>query len=178
MPKKPTTWIDAHVGRKLCVLRKSSGISQQKLAEKLGVTYQQVQKYEGGTNRVSTTFLLRVAQMFGVPLEYFFEGIDALSGQPLDSQGDAGRIASFVATAEGQELLRSYLAVEDPLVRKRGMGLLKSFGGGGPSPIPNPPKEKPSIVPAVEAQDVSRAFEPAPHYLDHRQRLRTRFLDG
>ncbi|HEY2071136.1 MAG TPA: helix-turn-helix transcriptional regulator [Rhizomicrobium sp.] len=132
MPKKPTTWIDAHVGRKLCVLRKSSGISQQKLAEKLGVTYQQVQKYEGGTNRVSTTFLLRVAQMFAVPLDYFFEGVDALSGQPAgDAQGDAGKVAGFVATAEGQELVRAYLAVEDPLVRRRVMGLLKSLGGGG-----------------------------------------------
>jgi len=131
MPKKPTTWIDAHVGRKLCVLRKSSGVSQQKLAEQLGVTYQQVQKYEGGTNRVSTAFLLRVAQMFGVPLDYFFDGIDALSGQPVSPQGDsdAGRIAGFVATAEGQELIRAYLAVDDPLVRRRMMALLKSLGG-------------------------------------------------
>ncbi len=130
MPKKPTTWIDAHVGRKLCVLRKSSGVSQQKLAEQLGVTYQQVQKYEGGTNRVSTSFLLRVAQMFGVPLDYFFDGIDALSGQPLHAggEGDAGKIASFVATAEGQELVRAYLAVEEPLVRRRMMALLKSLG--------------------------------------------------
>jgi transcriptional regulator with XRE-family HTH domain len=133
MPKKPTTWIDAHVGRKLCVLRKSSGVSQQKLAEQLGVTYQQVQKYEGGTNRVSTSFLLRVAQMFGVPLDYFFEGVDALSGQPAHeaADGDAGRIASFVATAEGQELVRAYLAVEDPKVRRRVMSLLKSLGEGG-----------------------------------------------
>jgi transcriptional regulator with XRE-family HTH domain len=133
MPKKPTTWIDAHVGRRLCVLRKSSGVSQQKLAEQLGVTYQQVQKYEGGTNRVSTAFLLRVAQMFGVPLDYFFEGIDALSGQPIDASGeaDAGKIASFVATAEGQELVRAYLAVGEPRVRRRVMALLKSLGGTG-----------------------------------------------
>ena len=100
MPKKPTTWIDEHVGRRLQVLRKSSGVSQQKLAEQLGVTYQQVQKYEGGTNRVSTAFLLRVAQMFSVPLDYFFEGVDALAGQPLSegADADAGKIAAFVAT--------------------------------------------------------------------------------
>jgi transcriptional regulator with XRE-family HTH domain len=131
MPKKPTTWIDVHVGQKLCVLRKSSGISQQKLAEKLGVTYQQVQKYEGGTNRVSTTFLLKVAQIFCVPLDYFFDGIDALCGQPGGEESDAGRVAGFIATAEGQELVRSYLAVGDAKVRRRIMGLLKSLGGAG-----------------------------------------------
>lgn len=132
MPKKPTTWIDEHVGRRLQVLRKSSGVSQQKLAEQLGVTYQQVQKYEGGTNRVSTAFLLRVAQMFSVPLDYFFEGIDALAGAPLNegADADAGKIAAFVATAEGQELVRAYLAVDDPRVRRRMMALLKSLGAG------------------------------------------------
>jgi transcriptional regulator with XRE-family HTH domain len=130
MPKKPTTWIDTHVGRQLCLLRKSSGVSQQKLAEQLGVTYQQVQKYEGGTNRVSTAFLLRVAQMFGVPLDYFFAGIDALSGhapQPAVS-ADAAQIADFAATAEGLELLRAYLAVGEPGVRRKIMALLKTIG--------------------------------------------------
>ncbi|HTQ14391.1 MAG TPA: helix-turn-helix transcriptional regulator [Rhizomicrobium sp.] len=133
MPKKPTTWIDEHVGRRLQVLRKSSGVSQQKLAEQLGVTYQQVQKYEGGTNRVSTAFLLRVAQMFTVPLDYFFEGIDALAGQPAypDAGSDAGKIAAFVATAEGQELVRAYLAVKEQKVRRRMMALLKSLGEDG-----------------------------------------------
>jgi transcriptional regulator with XRE-family HTH domain len=130
MPKKPTTWIDTHVGQRLCVLRKSSGVSQQKLAEQLGVTYQQVQKYEGGTNRVSTTFLLRVAQMFNVSLDYFFAGVDALQGQPIATGADpnAGQIAAFVSSAEGQELVRSYMAVGDPRVRKRVMGLLQSLG--------------------------------------------------
>ncbi|MGH6871531.1 MAG: helix-turn-helix domain-containing protein [Rhizomicrobium sp.] len=130
MPKKPTTWIDEHVGRRLQVLRKSSGVSQQKLAEQLGVTYQQVQKYEGGTNRVSTAFLLRVAQMFAVPLDYFFAGVDALQGQPANDPGDAdaGKIAAFVATAEGQDLVRAYLAVDEPKVRRRVMALLKSLG--------------------------------------------------
>lgn len=130
MPKKPTTWIDTHVGRQLCLLRKSSGVSQQKLAEQLGVTYQQVQKYEGGTNRVSTAFLLRVAQMFGVPLDYFFTGIDALSGHAMQppANGDAAQIAGFAATAEGLELLRAYLAVSEPGVRRKIMALLKTLG--------------------------------------------------
>jgi transcriptional regulator with XRE-family HTH domain len=130
MPKKPTTWIDTHVGRRLCLLRKSSGVSQQKLASQLGVTYQQVQKYEGGTNRVSTAFLLRVAQMFGVPLDYFFAGIDALSGEAVlpAASTDAAQIAGFAATAEGQELLRAYLAVDEPRVRKKIMALLSSLG--------------------------------------------------
>lgn len=135
MPKKPTTWIDAHVGRRLSVLRKSSGVSQQKLAEQLGVTYQQVQKYEGGTNRVSTTLLLRVAQMFAVPLDYFFADIDALSAQSNPGVGgEAAEIASFVVTAEGQALLRSYMRIGDLRVRSRIMALLKTLGGEGDGP--------------------------------------------
>ena len=124
MPKKPTTWIDTHVGRRLCVLRKSSGISQQKLAEQLGVTYQQIQKYEGGTNRVSTAFLLKLAQMFGVPLDYFFADIDALSVQSNPgANGDAAAIAAFVVTAEGQALVRAYLGIDKPRIRTRIMAL-------------------------------------------------------
>jgi transcriptional regulator with XRE-family HTH domain len=129
MPKKPTTWIDTHVGQRLCLLRKSAGVSQQKLAAQLGVTYQQVQKYEGGTNRVSTALLLRVAQSFGVPLDYFFAGIDALSASvPHAGGADAGRIADFATSAEGLELLRAYLAVGEPAVRRKIVALLKAAG--------------------------------------------------
>jgi transcriptional regulator with XRE-family HTH domain len=132
MPKKPTTWIDTHVGRRLCVLRKSSGISQQKLAEKLGVTYQQIQKYEGGTNRISTSLLLRVAQMFSVPLDYFFADIDALSDQTGPAPGgDAAKIAAFVTSAEGQALLRAYLGIGELRIRGRIMALLKTLGDAG-----------------------------------------------
>jgi len=129
VPKKPTSWIDVHVGRQLCLLRKSSGVSQQKLAEHLGVSYQQVQKYEGGTNRVSTAFLLRVAQMFGVSLDYFFAGIDALSlsTPQFAASAEAARIAAFAATAEGLELLRAYLAVEKPQVRGKIVALLRTL---------------------------------------------------
>jgi transcriptional regulator with XRE-family HTH domain len=129
MPKKPTTWIDTHVGQRLCLLRKSAGVSQQKLAAQLGVTYQQIQKYEGGTNRVSTALLLRVAQSFGVPLDYFFAGVDALSASVPQSSADAGRIADFAASAQGLELLRAYLAVDDPAVRRKIVALLKAAGG-------------------------------------------------
>ncbi|HXM00354.1 MAG TPA: helix-turn-helix domain-containing protein [Rhizomicrobium sp.] len=132
MPKKPTTWIDVHVGRRLCVLRKSAGISQQKLAEQLGVTYQQIQKYEGGSNRVSTSLLLRVAQLFAVPLDYFFADVDALSTEVRPTPGgDAAKIAAFVTSAEGQALLRAYLGIGEPRIRSRIMALLKTLGDAG-----------------------------------------------
>ncbi|HEY2068237.1 MAG TPA: helix-turn-helix domain-containing protein [Rhizomicrobium sp.] len=126
MPKKPTTQFDVLVGRRVSMLRKSAGISQMVLGARLGVTYQQIQKYEAGANRISLDFLFRLSRMFAVPLDHFIEEADVIGDEP---NADAGRIASFVKTSEGQQLLRDYLAISSPIARKRVAALMESMAG-------------------------------------------------
>jgi transcriptional regulator with XRE-family HTH domain len=84
--------IDRHVGARLRALRRQLRLSQTQLAEALGVTFQQVQKYENGTNRVSASMMVRAARRLDVTPGYFFEGVDALPA-------DGGPASPFLAMA-------------------------------------------------------------------------------
>ena len=79
---KAATAVDVHIGQRLRMCRKLAGLSQEQLAERLGVTFQQVQKYEKGTNRISASRLFNAAQLLSVPVSYFFEGLAALDAEP------------------------------------------------------------------------------------------------
>ena len=72
---KASTPVDLHVGQRLRIGRKLAGLSQEQLAERLGVTFQQVQKYEKGTNRISASRLFGAARLLSVPVSFFFEGL-------------------------------------------------------------------------------------------------------
>jgi len=84
--KKPTTAIDAHVGARVRMRRIQLGLSQEKLAEPLGLTFQQVQKYENGKNRIGAGRLVQIAHVLQVYPPYFFEGLEV----PADGGGGAG----------------------------------------------------------------------------------------
>lgn len=77
MPRKPCNAIDRHVGLRIRQRRKEYSISQSKLANALGITFQQIQKYEAGKNKIAASRLFEIAHQLAVPLEYFFEGLDA-----------------------------------------------------------------------------------------------------
>lgn len=100
------------------------------MGQQLGISFQQIQKYESGTNRISASVLFRLAQIFDVPPSHFYEGIGALAvaappaGQP-DRNDD--RLQMFARTAEGVALLDAYLKVEDPAIRKRVLALIRSM---------------------------------------------------
>ncbi len=76
MPRKPGNFIDTHIAKRLRLRRKELGISQSALAEGLDIRYQQIQKYEKGTNRVSASQLYEISEQLQVPIQWFFEEID------------------------------------------------------------------------------------------------------
>jgi len=79
---KAATAVDVHIGQRLRMRRKLAGLSQDQLAERLGITFQQVQKYEKGTNRISASRLFDAARLLSVPVSYFFEGLAASDAEP------------------------------------------------------------------------------------------------
>ena len=96
--------VDLHVGGRIRMRRRILGVSQEKLAEALGLTFQQVQKYERGANRVSASKLYEIAKTLQAPITYFFEGLaDPVSSDP-DEEHSEQAMHDFLMTAEGLEL--------------------------------------------------------------------------
>jgi len=117
--------VDIHVGGRLRMRRTLLGFSQETIADRLGLTFQQVQKYERGTNRVSSSRLFDLCRILNVPVAYFFDEMGSevtsqspatLAGQkpkPVDQEQDPA------AKRETLELVRAYYGIEDHMVRQR-----------------------------------------------------------
>ena len=114
--KKSPHYVDQYVGRTIRELRRRRSVSQEKLAEILGLTFQQVQKYEKGSNRVSASKLYEVSQALGVGIDHFFRGVD---GEAAPGVAEAPREFTHDApmTVEGREIDR--LLVELPRRHRR-----------------------------------------------------------
>jgi transcriptional regulator with XRE-family HTH domain len=125
--------IDLHVGARIRMRRRLQGVSQEKLAEALGLTFQQVQKYERGANRVSASKLYEIAAMLKAPIAYFFDGLADPAGEAdHDSHGgDERAVHAFLMTSEGLELARSFTQVPRGRVRRRLLELIRALGGEG-----------------------------------------------
>ena len=122
--------IDRHVGGRVRMRRMIVGMSQEKLGEALGITFQQVQKYEKGTNRIGASRLQPIARVLGVPIEFFFEGAPHVSGQGVVAKDVApGSVADFLTTSEGVQLVRAFVGITDPAVRRRLISLVKAIAG-------------------------------------------------
>ncbi len=107
MPHK----VDTHVGQKLRQRRWLIGMTQQTLAEKVGIKFQQIQKYETGANRVSASRLWDIAEVLGVPTSYFFDGMEAAEGRDPDDKNKAP--ADLLKDKEAMDLVRSYYAIPE-----------------------------------------------------------------
>jgi transcriptional regulator with XRE-family HTH domain len=96
-------------------------MSQEKLGDALGLTFQQVQKYEKGTNRIGASRLQQISKTLNVPPSFFFEGAPTSSGEPQQGFQEEGSqfVVDFLATAEGLHLNRSFARIRDAKVRKR-----------------------------------------------------------
>lgn len=145
MAKKQPSSIDAHVGSRVRLRRMLIGMSQEKLGELLGLTFQQVQKYEKGANRIGASRLFDISQILGVPVSYFFDDVpDEVASQHRSMNGhglsnglnghykdlESGpHMMEFVSSAEGFQLIRAYTKITDPRVRKRVLDLVKSLTG-------------------------------------------------
>ncbi len=103
--------VDIQVGRRARECRTLEGMSQTAVAEKLGLTFQQLQKYERGHNRISASRLYELAQLFDVPVSYFFEGMEGGKNAPSRDE--------MVTKRETLELVRAYYAISDPDVREK-----------------------------------------------------------
>lgn len=127
--------IDVHVGARIRQRRTLLGMSQEKLGEAIGLTFQQVQKYERGANRVGSSRLFDLARVLDVPVSYFFEEMSAgtASKSPSRLRGLAEpKPEPFepdpLAKRETLELVRAYYRITDPAVRKRVFELTKALG--------------------------------------------------
>ncbi|MBB3962447.1 MULTISPECIES: helix-turn-helix transcriptional regulator [Rhizobium] len=130
MKAKSTNAIDGYVGERVRLRRKMLGMSQASLAEALGITFQQIQKYEKGINRIGASRLLRMAEIFGVAVGYFFEdGLVTAGDDNMRPETDA--VAAFMASKEGLALGKAFIAIEDPNVRQKLLALTRSLGSSG-----------------------------------------------
>ena len=123
MTKLPTT-TDIHVGSRIRLRRTSLGFSQGTLGEGLGITFQQVQKYEKGTNRVGAGRLQRISELLGVPVSFFFENNPGV----LKDMGARTMIVQS-ESKESVALAKAFLAIDDDRVRHRVLMLVQSLGG-------------------------------------------------
>lgn len=128
--KKRPNPIDVHVGSRIRLRRNMLGISQEKLGENLGITFQQVQKYEKGTNRVGASRLQAIASILEVPVSFFFEDAPGQSGEPgkgFAEDNATTYVVDFINSAEGLQLNRAFVRISDPKVRRRIIDLVKSL---------------------------------------------------
>lgn len=133
VPKKQASPIDVQVGTRVRLRRMLIGMSQEKLGELLGLTFQQVQKYEKGVNRIGAGRLFQVAHILGVPIDYFYEGVNGSSeGAPgfAEPGGSSPPVMEFLSSGEGLQLSLAFMKIKDPKVRKRVLDLVKSLSDG------------------------------------------------
>ena len=119
--------VDMHVGRRLRMRRKDLGYSQQALADALGLTFQQVQKYEGGSNRISASKLHGAAMFLKTPVAFFFEGLDDPQGVDSTAADLANEMADFWSLPGGPDLARAYAAIGSPSMRKHLVDLARAI---------------------------------------------------
>jgi transcriptional regulator with XRE-family HTH domain len=117
---RDATAVDTHVGQKICARRIFLGMSQTELGDAIGLTFQQVQKYEKGMNRVGASRLQQISGALGVSPMYFFDGAPTIGKKmpaPKEGELSEGAILSFLATREGATLVRGFLAVKQKSIR-------------------------------------------------------------
>ena len=124
--------VDAHVGRRLRRRRTALGMSQEQLGAALGLTFQQVQKYEKGQNRIGAGRLYRIANILGVPVQYFFEGLSNGSDTAMLPGGEVPdtEIQAFISSPEGRALSAGFVRIGDATTRRRIIDLVATLGAG------------------------------------------------
>jgi len=138
--KKVPNPIDRHVGSRVRMRRILLGMSQEKLGEALGLTFQQIQKYEKGTNRIGASRLQQISTTLNVPPAFFFDGAPLANGEANAKPNNAvvaedanTFVLDFIATSEGLTLNKAFARIQDPKVRKRIIDLVTSIAGDDPA---------------------------------------------
>lgn len=119
---------DIYVGTRVRMRRKMMGLSQEKLGEKLGITFQQIQKYEKGTNRVGASRLQDMSKALEVPISFFFpDSSPGADGMGMQEEG-AAFMMDFMSTAEGLELSRAFVRIRSSKLRRKVLELVRAMG--------------------------------------------------
>ena len=127
MPKKQANPVDAHVGHRVRLRRMLIGMSQERLGELLGLTFQQVQKYEKGINRIGAGRLYEVAGILGVPVAFFYEDVGNDTQVHVAKNGEPPPVMEFLSSAEGLQLSLAFMRIKDVKVKRRILDLVRSL---------------------------------------------------
>jgi transcriptional regulator with XRE-family HTH domain len=129
MTKKSPNPIDKHVGSRVRMRRMMINMSQEKLGEKLGITFQQIQKYEKGTNRIGASRLQQIANVLGVQVGFFFEGapVPDNSAKGFSEAASPAYVSDFLATSDGLALTKAFMKVTDSKLRRRIVDLVEAM---------------------------------------------------
>ena len=128
MTKSPNP-TDVHVGLRVRMRRLMLDLSQTDLARALGVTFQQVQKYEKGTNRISASRLQLMSQVLKVPIPYFFEGLPSPSKSSKDDSHAPDFVSDFFTSSDGVSLSRAFMRIRKPTLRRSIVDLVEAMAG-------------------------------------------------
>lgn len=133
--KKPHP-MDVHAGSRLRLRRMVIGMSQEKLAERMGISFQQIQKYEKGTNRIGASRLWQLARILDVPVQFFFDDASIDVEPPIDSIGGSNAVATalidFLQSRDGLQLNQAFVRISDPKVRKKLVELAQTLADDEP----------------------------------------------
>jgi len=132
--KKSPNPTDKHVGSRVRMRRMMLGMSQEKLGDALGLTFQQVQKYEKGTNRIGASRLQQISHILQVPISFFFEGAPTVQAATRsDGTAEApspAYISDFLSTSDGLALTKAFMRITDSKLRRRIVDLVEQIVGG------------------------------------------------
>ncbi|ODS03867.1 Cro/Cl family transcriptional regulator [Methyloceanibacter marginalis] len=131
--KKPNP-VDTHVGSRVRLRRMLLGMSQERLGDSMGLTFQQVQKYEKGVNRIGASRLFQISKILDVPVQFFFEEApyvgDGSKAPGMAEPDSEAFILEFLNSREGLELNRAFVKISDPKVRKSVVDLVRALSAG------------------------------------------------
>ena len=132
MVKKVPNPIDKHVGSRVRMRRMMLSMSQEKLGDALSLTFQQVQKYEKGANRIGASRLQQISGILQVPVSFFFEGAPTQPGDRSTGFEDSpspAYVADFLATSDGLALTKAFVKIKDAKLRRRIVDLVQQIAG-------------------------------------------------
>jgi len=131
MIKKAPNPTDKHVGSRVRMRRMMLSMSQEKLGDSLGLTFQQVQKYEKGTNRIGASRLQQISNILQVPVSFFFEGAPDGAGEAsgFSEAPSPTFVSDFLATSDGLALTRAFQRIEDAKLRRKIVDLVEQIAG-------------------------------------------------
>jgi transcriptional regulator with XRE-family HTH domain len=130
MIKKVPNPTDKHVGSRVRMRRMMLSMSQEKLGDALGLTFQQVQKYEKGTNRIGASRLQQISNILQVPVSFFFDGAPSLPPRPGMAEAPSpAYISDFLSTSDGLALTKAFMKIKNSKLRRRIVELVETIAG-------------------------------------------------